>query len=224
MEGARFDLLPVHLCLNEALALYFAARLLCAQSDKHNPHAVSALQKLTHAWAERRQVRLLYRNPRTGEVTERVLDPYFIDPSAVGYTCYVIGHDHLRGAIRQFKLERIDKVEFLDTGYSIRNGFDPYAYLAHAWGVMGGDRVIEVVLRFSPRVTYRIRESDWPAVVSVVDNADGGCTMTLQVNHTLEMKPWIRGWGPDCEVLKPEDLRQEIAEEMKAAGEVYEEK
>ena len=37
------------------------------------------------------------------------------------------------------------------------------------------------------------------------------------------MKPWIRGWGPDCEVLAPEGLRREIGAEMKAAGAVYEE-
>jgi predicted DNA-binding transcriptional regulator YafY len=54
------------------------------------------------------------------------------------------------------------------------------------------------------------------------DLPNGGCVMTLTVSHTLEMKPWIRGWGADCEVLEPEDLRQVIAKEMIAAGKVYE--
>ena len=53
------------------------------------------------------------------------------------------------------------------------------------------------------------------------DNPDGTCTLTLRVNHTLEMVPWIRGWGPDCEVLKPDELRQQIAEDMRKAVEVY---
>ena len=87
---------------------------------------------------------------------------------------------------------------------------------------MGGDDVVEVVLRFSARVAYRVRESDWPGVVEVTDEPDGGCRMRLGVKHTLEMKPWIRGWGPDCEVLEPEELRQVIAEDMIAAAEVYE--
>jgi len=43
----------------------------------------------------------------------------------------------------------------------------------------------------------------------------------VQVAHPLEMKPWIRGWGPDCEVLAPAGLRAEVAEEMKRAAEVY---
>jgi proteasome accessory factor B len=36
----------VRLNLNEAIALYFATRLLSHHSDEHNPHIVSALQKL----------------------------------------------------------------------------------------------------------------------------------------------------------------------------------
>lgn len=36
----------VQLNLNEAVALFFAARLLSHHSDEHNPHVVSALQKL----------------------------------------------------------------------------------------------------------------------------------------------------------------------------------
>jgi len=255
-EGARFDLLPVRLKLDEALALYLAARLLSAHSDKHNPHAVAAmiklagampppvgehivrtaeavagrrrspvyqevLETLTRAWAERRQVRLTYRAPRTDRVSERVFDPYFIEPSFAGCACYVFGQDHSREAIRVFKLERIERIALLDTTFEVWADFDPYAYLANAWGVMGGEAVTEVRLRFSKDVAYRIRESDWPGVTGVADAPDGGCVMTLRVSHTLEMVPWIRGWGPDCEVLAPEDLRRRIAEDMRRAAEGY---
>ncbi len=36
----------VRLNLNETIALYFAARLLAHHSDEHNPHVVSALDKI----------------------------------------------------------------------------------------------------------------------------------------------------------------------------------
>lgn len=247
----------VRVNLHEALALYLSARLLSAHSDKHNPHGVSALEKLasalpdslgqhilktaaataqrrpnpdylrtmeilTRAWAERRQVRLTYHNPQTNESTQRTFDPYFIEPSPIAYACYVIGHDHLRQAIRQLKIERIQRVELLDTSYEIRENFDPHQYLARAWGIMGGDERTTVKLRFSAKVAYRVRESDWPGTEDIQDLPDGGCLLTLIISHTLEMKPWIRGWGPDCEVLEPEDLRQEIAAEMIAAGKMYE--
>ncbi len=187
------------------------------------PAYLKTLETLTTAWTDRRQVWLRYENPRIGEATERTFDPYFIEPSPYGYACYVIGHDHRRGAIRQFMVERIAAIRLLDTTYEVRGDFNPYAYLANAWGVMGGAEVTTVKLRFSERVTYRIRESDWPGVTGVEDAPDGGCIMTLRVNHTLEMVPWIRGWGPDCEVLEPEGLRKQIAEDMRKAAEVYRE-
>ena len=247
----------VRVNLHESLSLYLSARLLSAHSDKHNPHAVSALNKLasampepigehitrtasaadrrrlwsdylgvletlTLAWATRRQVYIVYWNPEKGDVTERIFDPYFIEPSPVGYACYVIGYDHLRHDIREFKIERVQRVTILDSSYQIRGNFDPYDYLTQAWGVMGGDERIVVKLRFSPNVAYRVRESDWPCVDAIDDLPDGGCLMTLTVSHTLEMKPWIRGWGADCEVIEPKDLRQVIAKDMIAAGRVYE--
>ena len=264
-DDGRFGVLKdkylttVRVNLHEALALYLAARLLSAHSDEHNPHVVSALEKLasampesigehinrtaavadkrrpdpdhirvletlTRAWSERRQVRLIYHNPQTGETTERTVDPYFIEPSPVGYASYVIGYDHLRRDIREFKVERIERATLLETVYETRGGFDPYNFLEHSWGIMGGDEVVDVALRFSARVAYRVRESDWPGVVDVADEPDGGCRLRLRVKHTLEMKPWIRGWGPECEVLEPEDLRREIAADMIGAGEMYESK
>ncbi len=262
-DKGRFGLVTDHYLttvrvnLNEALALYLSARLLSAHSDKHNPHVVSALEKLaralpesvgahilktahvaahrnphpehlsiletlTLAWVERRQVALVYHNPSSGETTKRVFDPYFVEPSPIGYACYVIGFDHLRARVRIFKLERIQQAKIMDTVYEIREGFDPYDYLSSAWGIMGGDERVQVKLRFSAQVAYRVRESDWPGVDTIDDLPDGGCVMTLTVSHTLEMKPWIRGWGADCEVLEPEDLRLVIAKDMIAAGKVYE--
>ena len=261
-DNGRFGVLKdkylttVRVNLHEALALYLAARLLSAHSDEHNPHVVSALEKLasampesigehinrtaavadkrrpdpdhirvletlTRAWSERRQVRMVYHNPQTGETTGRTIDPYFIEPSPVGYASYVIGYDHLRRDIREFKVERIERATLLESVFVMRGGFDPYEFLQHSWGIMGGDEVVDVALRFSAKVAYRVRESDWPGVVEVADEPDGGCRMRLRVKHTLEMKPWIRGWGPECEVLAPEDLRREIAADMIAAGEVY---
>lgn len=262
-DGGRWHVLKdrylttVRVHLHEALALYQSARLLSAHSDKHNPHVVSALEKLasalpesvgkhinqtasvaaqrrrhpnyirtletlTNAWAGRRQVCLAYHNPQTHETSKRTFDPYFIEPSPIGYACYVIGYDHFRKAIREFKIERIQQAKLLNTFYEIRENFDPYNYLARAWGIMGGDERVTVKLRFSNKVAYRVRESDWPGVDAIDDLPDGGCIMTLTVSHTLEMKPWIRGWGADCEVLEPEDLRQVIAEDMIAAGKIYE--
>ena len=255
VEGGHLDLLRIQLNLDEALALYLAARMLSAYSDRYNPHVVASLFKLTtvlpeairthveraaeavsqrrpapeylrvlegltRAWANRRQVRLVYREPVSGARSERLFDPFFIEPSFIGYSCYVYGFDHFRRAIRSFKLERLERVEVLDIHFEPPD-FDPHEYLKHAWGVRGGYEEVEVKVQFSKEATYRVRESDWPGVVAQEEDQDGRCTLTFLVNHVLEIKSWIRGWGPECEVLAPAALRREIATEMEAAGALY---
>ena len=255
VEGGHLNLLRIELNLDEALALYLAARMLSAYSDKHNPHMVASLLKLAEvlpeaigehveraaeavsqrqpaskyldvlkglirAWASRRQVQLTYRDPISGARSKRLFDPFFIEPSFIGYSCYVYGFDHFRQANCSFKLERLERVEVLDIHFEPPD-FDPYEYLKHAWGIRGGYEEVEVKVRFSKEAIYRVRESDWPGVIAQEEDPDGRCTLTFRVNHVLEIKSWIRGWGPECEVLAPDELRREIAAEMKAAGALY---
>ena len=80
---------------------------------------------------------------------------------------------------------------------------------------------IEVRLRFSPDITWRVKESVWHPSQTLQNLPDGGCILTVNVSNPIEMKPWIRGWGPECEVLAPEGLRKEIAEEARRMAEVY---
>ena len=183
------------------------------------------LERLTEAWAERRQVRLWQRAAETHPARVRLFEPYFLEPVGVGYALYVIGFDHLRQAIRTFKVERLQHVEVTGEHFEVPEDFDPYHYLHSAWGINRGKdgEQIEVRLRFPPgRVTERVKESEWHISQRIKDLPDGGSILSVRVGATLEMKPWIRQWGADCEVLSPPELRAEIAAEMRKAAEVYE--
>ncbi|MCS6880427.1 MAG: WYL domain-containing protein [Oscillochloridaceae bacterium] len=245
---------------NEALALYLAARLLSRHSDEHNPHVVSALDKLsdalqakspliadhiaraaatvrerpirrayvealealTQGWATGRKVRLRYHSYGKDETTERLFAPYFIEPSGIGYACYAIGFDDLRGELRTLKVERIREAALTDEGFTIPADFDPDRLLRSAWGVIWRDEgSIEVVLRFAPTVVRRLKESVWHISQRLEDCPDGSCLFTVRVGSTVEMKPWIRQWGADVEVLAPADLRAELAAEARALAALY---
>ena len=84
-----------------------------------------------------------------------------------------------------------------------------------------GDEVVEVKLRLSRRAVHPVKESDWPGLVAAEEDREGRCTLAFRVNHVPGIKSWIRAWGPECEVLAPEELRGEIAEEMEAAVALY---
>jgi len=176
---------------------------------------------ITRAWAGRRVVHLWYRTADREELSETNLQPYFIEPSGVGYATHVIGHASHAGALRTFKLERIARAELLDETFKPPADFDPTALLGSAWGIMFGDEVQVVTLRFSPAVARRVRESIWHPSQELADEPDGGCRLTVRVAEPKEMRPWIRGWGAECVVLAPAWLREEIGEEMRRAAEGY---
>ncbi len=182
---------------------------------------VAVLETLARGWAERRRVRLRYRSAGSEASREREFEVYFIEPSGIGYACYCIGLDSLHHEVRTLKIERIEGAELLAACYEIPADFDPYPYLGRSWGIMGGEEDQEVPLRFSAAVTRRLKESVWHPSQSIQDQPDGGCRFTVRVAHPLEMKWWIRSWGPEVEVLGPEGLRGEMKGEAERMREMY---
>ncbi len=183
---------------------------------------VEALEVLTQGWAEGRKVRLRYRSYTKDETTERTFSPYFIEPSGIGYACYVIGHDDLRNAIRTLKVERIYDAHLTSERFTIPESFDPQRLLASAWGVIWRDEgETEVTLRFSPSVARRLKESTWHHSQRIEDLPDGSCLFTVKVGGTQELRPWIRGWGAAVEVLSPPEFRKEMIEEVHEMVKVY---
>ncbi|HEY76140.1 MAG TPA: WYL domain-containing protein [Thermoflexia bacterium] len=252
----------VRLTLHEAMALHLAARMMSTRTDRHNPHAASALRKLgvalerlaplvgrhlrisadvmddaarrhdpvylevletlTRAWSEGRKVRVWHQHEETRKVFEYVFAPYFIEPYPVGQTTHVIGWREPPGAVRTFKIERIQRIEMLDERYEVPADFDPREHLADAWGIWYTDaEPVEVVLRFHPRVAHRVRETRWHWSERIEEQPDGSLIWRARIAEPREMLPWIRGWGADVEVVEPRELRRELMREAKRLMRVY---
>lgn len=260
-EEGRYSLMPgsfippIRLHLEEATALFIAARLLSLYSDEHNPWVVCALEKLaavlptqigahvarcaalvgrgageaysqvfqvvTCAWARQRKVKIWYRSLESVNVHDYVVAPYFIEPNAVGRGAYLIGHASYFDALRTFKLERIERAEELADGFTLPSEFDAFAWLAGAWGIMGGSEPETVILRFSRNVARRVKESVWHPSQQIEDCPDGAVVFTVTLSEPREMTPWIRGWGAEVVVLAPEHLRARIADDLRRAAAQY---
>jgi len=67
-------------------------------------------------------VKILYRALDDRVPKERIIEPYFIQPAAWEHANYVIAHCNLAGAIRVFKVERIERIQLLDEHYSNPDG------------------------------------------------------------------------------------------------------
>lgn len=254
-EGHHYELPPLYVTRDEAIALFLAGRLLARHSDEHNPHIVQSLKKLggilpghlgqlvyrsaealtyrherprltnvlhtvTLGWFLQRQVHIRYYNSKR-DISETTLNPYMLEPSSYGLSTYIIGYSSLHGQERTFKVERILEATVLRETFFIPATFDPVARLQTAWNVMYGEKLQQVVLKFRPAIAQRVKESIWHPSQTLVELPDGGVRVTFAIHDPLEMKPWIRAWGPEVEVEQPYQLRKEIARELMEAGEQY---
>lgn len=180
---------------------------------------VAVLETIAEGWGRGRKVQVGYRSPRSGELRQRIVSPYALEPTAAGI--YMICFDDWAGDIRTFKLARLENAQLLDDLYTIPADFDPEAHLAGSWGIMAGDQVCEVVLHFTGAAKPFVTERLWHPTQQVEVYPEGSCVLRVQVSEPLEMQPWIRSWGAQVEVISPEWLRERVAEDLRQAAEQY---
>lgn len=188
-----------------------------------DPRYVRIFEQIAIAWATQRRIRIRYQSLRRTETKEWYLDPYFVEMTGVGYSAYVIGyakHEEREGLVT-FKLDRIQEAELLNETFEIPADLNLDRLLASSWGIMWDNTATEVKLKFSPHVARRVKESVWHPSQHLEDLPDGGCTLALRIANVLEMVPWIRGWGPDVEVLEPKELRRTFREYAEHLCKIY---
>lgn len=182
-------------------------------------HRQTMLALLHRGLAERRQVRIVYATgSRGGEANERIVEPYHIMP--YGRSWHLIAFDHRRQEVLQFKVDRVEEAELLDTGYAIPADFDPDAYLGDSWGVMRGaaGEPERVELLFEPEAGRWVAEEYWHKSQQSETLPDGRVRVTFYVGVTPEMVSWLLYYGARVQVVAPEWLRERVAEEHRRAA------
>ena len=192
-----------------------------AQPATARANLSAVFDALSQGWLLRRAVRLHYE-PQHKIPFTCDFAPYLLEPSGIGRTIYFIGHSTPPGALRTYKLERVRYAALTDTSFELPPDFDGPELLRRAWGVMYGDgECAHVKLCFSQFVSRRVRETRWHPSETVTETPEG-LIWEADIGDVTEIRPWIRGWGADCEVLEPGDLREEMIREARRLARLYE--
>src|SRR5207247_3371058 len=171
------------------------------------------LPTIPTALAERRTLRTRYYSASRDSEDLREVDPYHLTLHNGGL--YLVGHCHLRDAVRIFAVERMRTVELTRTRFDVPASFDAEKYLAGAWGILRGD-LVTVRVVFARGLARYIRERVWHPSQKLRDLPDGRLEMTLQVADTLEVRRWILGYGVEAEVVEPQTLRATLRDGAEA--------
>ncbi len=176
------------------------------------------LDLVNQATQEQRHIEIDYFSMHRSALTRRRVAPYkvwFYDE-----TFYVIGFCELRGDIRIFAVDRIERLEILDSRFEPPAGFDANAFMQASFGVFQGETV-QVRIHFAPAVAGYIEERVWHPTQILEHQSDGGLIFSAQVAGLEEIKYWTLKWGAGATVLAPEALRAAVAEEVKKMADNY---
>jgi proteasome accessory factor B len=167
--------------------------------------SLDALPSLFDANTARAAATFTYRERR------RTIDPYGL--LARQGRWYVVGRDHDAGALRTFRVDRIDgEVTLGERGsFEVPAGFDPVASFPSDPKLIGEGDVIDARVWISPaRAAAVIAEV---GEQSVVEQRDGGSiVVAVPFANRWAFRSWLLGLLDDAEVLSPPDMRAEVVE------------
>lgn len=174
------------------------------------PLVPQLLGTLRRAILERRVVRFRYHgrhadDPHTA-LLERDADPYSL--AHVAGVWHLIAHCHRRGALRKFRLDRMERLVVTDDAFTRPAHFrlpdEPR-----------DDRRVTIRALFGGETARWVRESRFFYMVAQEETPDG-LLVNLRVRREDDALPWLLGWGARVRVLEPLSLRDRLAAEATA--------
>lgn len=173
---------------------------------------------LGEATSRRRRVRLAYRSYR-GADSERELDPYGLVFHHGRW--YVTGHDHHRGELRTFRLDRIRSVRITEAAFTPPADFDPVRHVTQSLAGVPYAWEVEVTLHTSlAEARRRI-----PASTATLTGTDGQVLLRTRAERLDGMAVMLAGLGWSFRIHHPAELKEEVrahAARLVAASEATE--
>ncbi len=167
------------------------------------PAGADTLLGLASAAQSRRTVVIAY-TAWDGRESQRELDVYGVVFHSGRW--YVTGHDHGRGDVRTFRLDRISSVTQGDGSYVVPADFDAETQVVSGIAAARWSHEVSVVLRTTlPDASERL-----PRSAGRLSEHVDGVLLETRAEHLDGMARMLAGLGWDFEVITPDALRDEV--------------
>jgi len=115
----------------------------------------------------------------------------------------------------------MENLEVLDAVFQRRPKGDWWPLLEESFGIFQGPRAVKATLRFTPFRARWIKEQHWHPEQEMTPLPDGSLDLSFPVADFREVKMKILQFGADVKVMGPEELAEEIREEIKKMQGIY---
>ena len=158
------------------------------------------------------KIEIDYYSFSSDESTRRVIHPYqllLID----SYLC-VEGYCELRKEVRRFRLSRIQEMEVLDEKFDDKKETEEYSDLKRPFLMLNGTKVEPLELLFTGESIRYVKEYEKNRSKRLEEKPEG-LYFYGETAIAPDVVRWIRGFGPEVRVIKPDWLAKQLLEEAK---------
>lgn len=170
--------------------------------------------RLSSAARDGTRVRLRYRSA-ADETTERLVDPYGVVFQSGHW--YVLSWDHLRNALRTFRLDRILDAEVTTDAFQRPDGIDVIGTIERTLAEVGSGHRCEVLLDLGlEEARGRVSASD-----ATLEAVEDGTLLRFRTDDLNWAATYLARLECDLVVLQPAELRpalRRLAERLHAAA------
>ncbi len=182
---------------------------------------LEVLDAVRAACAEGQVLSVDYESVSSGTQGRRRLGPHYVY-FAKG-SGYLIAEDLATAQTKVFALPRMKNAVMEDEVYKGKP-VDHEKFFGTSFGVFHGEQPLEVRIEFTKAVAHYVKERRWHSSQKTVPASNGGIQLTMQVALTPELVQWVLGFGPEAQVLGPEDLRVKLGDSISKMAGLYDEK
>lgn len=179
------------------------------------------LTAVMEAMTEGQKLRISYLKYTSSEAETLTLHPYAVKEFAKRW--YLVAHCEERNALRVYGLDRIMGLESIDGKFKMPSGFDVDELFATSFGTYIPEGKAEfITFRTTAKEARFLRDLPLHASQEELKGSDKDyITFSIFVcpNESLIME--FCKLGSRLEVLSPESVRQEVAEQLRAAADLY---
>lgn len=194
----------------------------------YSTHA-EKVRVLADAARAERCVEMTYCSVWRGAEYATLCDPYGL----VYYEgdLFLVGRSDRVDDIRLFKVPRIASVAATTETFERPADFRLQTHFEDCFGIMrSGAEPLDIVVRFTGPGAALVEERDWhgsqelsspPAEATLFDeNTDEtqAIIARFRLSNVVEFKRWLKGFGDQAELLRPDWLRRELHDELLAAA------
>lgn len=179
---------------------------------------IKKIQKIRVAIDSATVINFKYERPNKPDERLRKVRPCELFFKRHAY--YMIAAPEDSDSLIMYRINRMKDITLTRERFA-RKPIDLDSHLSNAFEVMITGPVEDVEILFKKSVAPFVSELVWHGTQKIVKNDDGSIIFTARVAINHEILRWVMGYGNECVVTKPDQLRQMVIEQTKLMLEDY---